>query len=93
MPETDMAKVQVEFINTCPCCDDMGRIIKDVAARYGEAVEVQIHIAGKDFAYLKKYGMISKGTMIINGKTKYDTLNREIIETAMDQAVREAHAD
>ena len=50
-------------------------------------------VAGKDFDYLKKYGMISKGTMIINGKTKYDNLNKEIIEKAIDKAVHEDHAD
>jgi hypothetical protein len=88
-----MTKVQVEFINTCPCCDAVGCIVKEVAGRYGEAVEVKLYAAGKDFDYLKKYGMISKGTMIINGKTKYDTLNREIIETVIDKAVKETYAD
>ncbi len=37
--------------------------------------------------------MISKGTMIINGKTKYDNLNKEIIEKAIDKAVHEDHGD
>jgi hypothetical protein len=31
--------------------------------------------------------------MIINGKTKYDILNKEIIEKAIDKAVQEDHAD
>jgi hypothetical protein len=84
-----MAKVQIAFINTCSCCDNVGRMIQEVAARYGDDVDVKLYIAGKDFDYLKKYGMISKGTMIINGKTKYDDLNRSIIEKAIEKAVRE----
>jgi hypothetical protein len=88
-----MAKVHVEFINTCAHCAETGRIIEKVAAGYGDDVELKQYIAGKDFDYLKKYGMISKGTMIINGKTKYDILNKEIIEKAIDKAVQEDHAD
>jgi hypothetical protein len=85
-----MAKVQIEFINTCSCCNDVGRTIQEVAAGYGDAVDVKLYFAGKDFDYLKKYGMISKGTMIINGKTKYDNLNKEVIKEAVARAIREA---
>jgi hypothetical protein len=88
-----MAKVKVEFINTCSCCAEKGRMIQEVAAGYGDDVDVTLYVAGKDFDYLKKYGMISKGTMIIDGKTKYDNLNREIIEEAIDKAVRKDSAD
>lgn len=84
-----MSKVHVEFINTCPCCDEHGANIKRVADRFGEQVEVSIYFAGKDFDYLKKYGMISKGTMIVNGKKRYDTLTREIIEKAITEAIAE----
>lgn len=88
--DKDMAKVKVEFINTCSSCVEIGRTIQDVAAGYGDDVDVKLYVAGRDFDYLKKYGMVCKGTMIINGKTKYDNLNREIIEKAIDKAVREA---
>lgn len=88
-----MAKVQVEFIKTCPCCEAMGCTVEEVAARYGDAVEVKLYTAGKDFGYLKKYGVISKGTLIIDGKTKYDTLNQAIVEAAIAQAVRKADAE
>ncbi|WP_418791796.1 thioredoxin-like (seleno)protein SaoT [Phosphitispora sp. TUW77] len=83
-----MSKVSVEFINTCPCCDQHGQSIKDAAAKFGDKVDVKIYYAGKDFDYVKKYGMISKGTMIINGKKKYETLSRDIIEKAIEEAVR-----
>jgi hypothetical protein len=82
-----MAKVHVEFINTCACCDEHGATIKSIAARFGDAVDVAIYYAGKDFGYLKKYGMISKGTMIINGEKKYENLSKDIIEKAIGQAV------
>lgn len=83
-----MAKVTVEFINTCACCDEHGENIKRIAGKYGDDVAVSISYAGKDFDYLKKYGMITKGTMIINGEKKYETLSKEIIETAISDAVK-----
>jgi len=82
-----MNTVQVEFINTCACCDEHGDNIKNIAARFGDRVTVSIYYAGKDFSYLKKYGMVSKGTMIINGSKKYQNLSREVIEKAISEAV------
>lgn len=82
-----MAKVQVEFINTCACCDEHGENIKKIAARFGDDVDVSIYYAGKDFGYLKKYGMISKGTMIINGNKKFENITTDIIEQAITQAM------
>jgi len=83
-----MPGIMVEFINTCPCCDEYVRIIRSAAAPYGDAVEVKIYYAGKDFEYLRKYGPISKGTMIVNGKKRFDVLSREIIAAAIEDAVR-----
>lgn len=85
-----MSKVCVELINTCPCCDEYGRIIRSAAKNYGEDVEVKIYYAGKDFEYLKKYGPVTRGTMIINGKKKFDTLSKDIIENAIADAVGSA---
>lgn len=84
-----MAKATVEFINTCSCCDEYGQTIKNAAAKYGNDVEVKIYYAGKDFDYVRRYGMITKGTMIINEKKKYETLSRDIIEKAIENAVKE----
>lgn len=82
-----MAKVKVEFINTCSCCDEHSENIKNIAARFGELVDVSIYYAGRDFDYLKKYGMINKGTMIVNGKKKYENLCKDIIEQAITEAM------
>jgi hypothetical protein len=83
-----MKKVHVEFINTCPCCDEYGQAIQKAADTHGGDVDVTIYYAGKDFDYLKKYGMITRGTMIINGKKKYENLSRDIIEKAISDAVK-----
>ncbi|OPX90865.1 MAG: hypothetical protein A4E53_00803 [Pelotomaculum sp. PtaB.Bin104] len=83
-----MAKAQVEFINTCPSCAEHVETIKEVAKKYGDDLEVQIYYAGKDVAYLRKYGMVTKGTLIVNGRKKYDALSRAVIEKAINDAVR-----
>jgi hypothetical protein len=80
-------KIKVEFINTCACCDEHGENIKNIAARYGDAVDVSIYYAGKDFDYLKKYGIMTKGTMIVNGTKKYEDLSKDIIEKAISEAM------
>ncbi|MEQ8175975.1 MAG: thioredoxin-like (seleno)protein SaoT [Syntrophomonadaceae bacterium] len=82
-----MDKIQIEFINTCSCCMSHEEDIKRAAAAYGDKVDVKFYRAGVDVDYLKKYGMVSRGTMIINGKKKYDSLNREIIEKAIHDAL------
>ena len=82
-----MAKVKIEFINTCAHCATYERAIKKAAAKFGDDVEVKFYQAGRDFDYLKKYGMISKGTMIIDCNKKFDTLSGEIIEKAIKHAV------
>ena len=83
-----MAKIKVEFINTCPCCNEHGDTIKAIASQYDGEIDVSIYYAGKDFDYLKKYGMINKGTMIINEKKKYDNLSKDIIEKAITEALK-----
>ncbi len=85
-----MGKVKVEFINTCPSCHGYEETIKKIAMKYGGDVDVQIYYAGKDLDYLKKYGMITKGTMIINGKKKFEEPTNEIIERAIDEAIKES---
>jgi len=83
-----MGRVKVEFINTCPSCHGYEETIKTIAAKYGQHVDLHIYYAGKDFAYLKQYGMITKGTMIINGKKKFEDPSGEIIESAIAEAIR-----
>lgn len=85
-----MQKLYIEFINTCPCCDEYGGIIKQVVERLGVAADLKIYYAGKDIEYVRKYGPVSKGTMIINGRKKYDTLTAASIEKAIADAAAEA---
>ncbi|OLS02700.1 hypothetical protein TICRE_13450 [Tissierella creatinophila DSM 6911] len=50
---------------------------------------MKIYYAGKDFDYIKKYGVIFKGTLIINGKKKIDRISKDIIEKEIKEAVME----
>lgn len=75
-----MSKILVEFISTWPSCDEHGGLIKDLGSKHSDRLEVKLYTAGKDFSYVKKYGLITKGTMIVNQKKKYDRLNSKIIE-------------
>jgi hypothetical protein len=88
-----MQKIQVEFINTCPCCDVHARAVEEIAGRSPDLFEVRVYRAGVDFAYLKKYGMITKGTLIIDGKVRIDTLSRRVIEEALVEAARGIERD
>lgn len=51
-------------------------------------MEVKIYQAGKDFSYIKKYGMITKGTLIINQKKKFDRLSKDTIERVILEAIQ-----
>lgn len=42
--------------------------------KHSSEVECKIYYAGKDIDYIKKYGMILKGTLILNEKK-----NRQVI--------------
>lgn len=82
-----MSKVLVEFINTWPTCDEHGMLIRKLGEIYKEKIDIKLYQAGKDFTYLKKYGIITKGTMIINQRKKYDRLSKDIIEKAITDAI------
>ena len=83
-------KNQVEFINTCSCCDGYGNLLKDIAKRFPEKIDLKIYYAGKDFDYLPKYGNITRGTLVINGKDRYEDLNRRNIEKIIAETIGEA---
>lgn len=81
-------RVLIEFINTWPSCNSVGRTVEEVASSFGDKVEVKIYYAGKDVSYLAKYGMVYSGTMIINENKKVQKLSRENIEKEIYEAVR-----
>lgn len=62
-------------------------LIKKLGEVYKEKIDVKLYQAGKDFTYLKKYGIITKGTMIINQRKKYDRLSKDVIEKAITEAI------
>ena len=85
-----MTKSRIEFINTCPCCDGYGDVLRDLAGRFPDKIDLSIYYAGKDFDYLPKYGPISRGTLIINEQDRYEDLSRRIIEQVVGQAIGES---
>ena len=50
-------------------------------------MELRIYYAGKDFDYIQKYGIIDRGTLIINGKNRYEILNKKLIEKEIKAAI------
>lgn len=62
-------------------------LIRKLGELYKEKIDIELYQAGKDFTYLKKYGIITKGTMIINQRKKYDRLSKDIIEKAITDAI------
>ena len=62
-------------------------LIRKLGELYKEKIDIKLYQAGKDFTYLKKYGIITKGTMIINQRKKYDSLSKDIIEKAITDAI------
>jgi len=82
-----MEKVLVEFINTCSCCDGYGEVLRELAAKYPQQIDLKIYYMGKDFDYLPKYGPINRGTLIINESDRYDELSRRVIEGAVYDAL------
>jgi len=84
-----LGKVLVEFINTCPCCNAYGKFLEDLAKKYPEQIELKIYYAGKDVDYVAKYGMVTRGTLIINGRERYEEgfMNKRIIEEAVLKAI------
>lgn len=77
----------VEFINTWPSCDEYGVLIKNLGDQYKNNLEVKIYQAGKDFSYIRKYGVVTKGTMIVDQKKKYDRLSKKVIEDIIQDLV------
>lgn len=84
-----MKKVLVEFINTWAGCDGYSRAVEEAAAKYKDKVDVKIYYAGKNTEYIKKYGVIFRGTLIINEKKKIQRISRKIIEQEIALAVEE----
>lgn len=62
-------------------------MVQSSAERYGDKIELKMYRTGKDMDYIRKYGMIYVGTMIINEKIFIKNLNRKSIDKAIDDAI------
>ncbi len=63
-------------------------LVKKIGDQYKDKIDVKLYQAGKDFSYIKKYGVITKGTLIINQRKKYDRLSKDVIEKAILEAIK-----
>ena len=82
-----MSKILVEFINTCPTCDNYSSYLNELYNQYRDKMELKIYYAGKDFDYIQKYGIIDRGTLIINEKDRYEILSKKLIEKEIKTAI------
>ncbi len=62
-------------------------LIEKLGQEHSDVLDVKVYQAGKDFSYLRKYGMITKGTMIVDQKKKYDRLSKKVIEKIIGDLV------
>lgn len=83
-----MSKILVEFINTCPSCDGYSSYLNELHNKYEDKIELKIYYAGKDFDYINKYGIIDRGTLVINEKYRYEILSKKIIEKEIEKAIK-----
>lgn len=86
-----MKKVLVEFINTCPCCDAYGGLLRELAEKNPDRIDLHLYTAGQDAEYVAKYGMVTRGTLVINEKERYEEgyFNKRIIRKAIKRALAE----
>ncbi len=50
-------------------------------------MDLKIYRVGKDFEYIKKYGMVMKSMIVINEKKKIQNLSERVIAKAIEAAV------
>lgn len=62
-------------------------LIKKYGELYSDALDVKIYQVGKDFSYIKNYGILTKGTLIIDKKKKYDRLSKSMIEEIIKKLI------
>lgn len=82
-----MKKNLLEFIVVCAWCDTFTVLVKDLGKKYSDKVDVKIYVAGRDFEYIKKYGMQTKSIIILNEKKVIDKVNRTTIQKAFEELV------
>ena len=67
-------------------------MVQSSVERYADKIDLKMYRTGKDMDYIRKYGMIYVGTMIVNEKTFIKNLNKKSIDKAIDDAINEADA-
>lgn len=60
-------------------------MVQELAKKYEDLVDVKVYKAGKDFDYIRKYGLMSKSVLIIDESQVVENLNKKVIELAFSQ--------
>lgn len=84
-----MKKILVEFINACAWCDAYTPFVEELGRKYENILDVKIYKAGKDFSYVRKYGMFTKSVLIINESKIVENITRKKIEKVFEELVNE----
>lgn len=84
-----MKKPLLEFVNVCSWCDVFGGLVRNLGEQYKDKIDVKIYKAGKDFEYVKKYGMLTKSVLVINESKIIDKVNKTSIIQAFEELVGE----
>lgn len=70
----------IEFINVCAWCNTYTLLVEELGKKYKDSLNIKIYKAGKDFDYIKKYGMFNKSVLIVNESRIIDDINKSAIE-------------
>lgn len=70
----------IEFINVCAWCNTYTLLVEELGKKYNDKLDIKIYKAGKDFEYIKKYGMFNKSVLIVNETRIIDDINKTSIE-------------
>ena len=61
--------------------------VESLKEKYEGKVETVIYRGGKDFGYIKKYGMTTRSLLIINEKKVVKKIDRSTITAAFEEAI------
>lgn len=61
--------------------------VESLKAKYEGQVDVVIYRGGKDFGYIKKYGMTTRSLLIINASKVIKKIDRSTITAAFEEAI------
>lgn len=62
-------------------------MVQELANKYSDKIDVKLYKSGRDFDYIRKYGMVSKSILVVNESKVIENLSRKTIEDAFNKLV------